>query len=59
MDKLIVKLKSPIQFGREEISELHIRKPIGRDLMGVELRFSLDGNSLILDAKTLFHRYSA
>ena len=52
MDKLIIQLSSPIQFGREEISELNIRRPIGRDLMGLEIKFSPD--SLILDAKTLF-----
>lgn len=52
MDKITIKLKTPIQFGREEISELNIRRPIGRDLMGLEIKFSPD--SLILDAKTLF-----
>ena len=52
MDKLNIQLSSPIQFGREEISELNIRRPIGRDLMGLEIKFSPD--SLILDAKTLF-----
>ena len=36
MDKLIIQLSSPIQFGREEISELDIRRPTGRDLMGLE-----------------------
>ena len=52
MAKITIKLKTPIQFGREEISELNIRRPIGRDLMGLEIKFSPD--SLILDAKTLF-----
>ena len=52
MDKLIIKLSSPIQFGREENSELDIRRPTCSDLMGLEIKFSPD--SLILDAKTLF-----
>ena len=33
MDKLIIHLSSPIQFGREEISELDIPRPPRRDLM--------------------------
>ena len=52
MDKLIIQLSSPIQFGREEISELNIRRPTGRDLMGLELKFSPD--SIIIDTKTIF-----